>query len=96
MLAFAYAIACQYLRSPTGAPADLDTEVILTSIPFFNTSDWADMLLLIPDGNLRYWVYVMASTIGSEQPAAPEMLIDSNPVKRVQNVIYHMVCGVKF
>ena len=95
MLAFAYAVACQYLRSPTGAPADLNTEVILTSIPFFNTSNWADMLILIPNGDLRYWVYVMASTIGIEQPAAPEMLIDPNSLKRVQNVIYHMVCGVK-
>ena len=96
MLAFAYAVACQYLRSPTGAPADLDTEVILTSIPFFNTYNWADKLILIPDGNLRYWVYVMASTIGLEQPVVPEMLTDSYPMRRVQNVIYHMVCGVRF
>jgi hypothetical protein len=95
MLAFAYSTACQCLRNEDGARVDLETEVILTSIPFFERydDDRSRIRLLIPDGTTLSWVHAMASVIGLQQTSPAEMGADPSPIQGIKRTLYHMVCG---
>jgi hypothetical protein len=100
MLAFAYAVACQFLRVNGDERASYDTEVILTPIEFYETTPldrrvWSGSRLLIPDPNTLLWVRTMAEAIGLDQGTSIKPGREVNLSLRFKRVLYQMVCGIK-
>ena len=95
MLAFAYAVACQFIEADDGKRADLDTEICWTPIRFFeNREDWEKVRLIIPDGDLKTWVRTMSDMLNVRLEPLDHIPTEKWPQhRRLKKTLFHMICG---
>ena len=97
MLAFAYAVACQFVIADDGKRAGLDTEVLWTPIRFFdNKEDWEKVRVAVPDGDLKTWVRTMSDALSFRLEPSDQIPAEKWPQhRRFKKALFHMICGLR-
>ena len=97
MLAFAYAVACNFIITENNKRADLDTQVSWKPIQFFDDQmDWTKVRIVIPDGDLRIWVRTLSDALKFH--LEPLDLVPTEtwpPHRRLKGTLFSMICGIQ-
>ncbi|MCJ1369930.1 hypothetical protein MMC20_001142 [Loxospora ochrophaea] len=94
MIAFAYAVACQFLKVGDGQSVSIDNEIVWQSIPFFpGVSGWRGSCLINPDLRVRFWVLAMVTALGISPEIPDGMEVEDATHARVKRALYQMITG---